>query len=70
MLLTIFKYCVKFIAKYKINTKIKAILKNDEQLFIASNNFKIMDTNYQNHSFNLMKKINLKRILNIIILFF
>lgn len=70
MLLTIFKYCVKFIAKYKINTKIKAILKKDEQLFIASNNFKIMDTNYQNHSFNLMKKINLKRILNIIILFF
>lgn len=56
MLLTIFKYCVKFIAKYKINTKIKAILKNDEQLFIASNNFKIMDTNYPKNSFNLMKK--------------
>ncbi len=45
-LLTIFRYCVKFIAKYKINTKIKAILKKDEQLFITSNNSKIMDTNY------------------------
>lgn len=56
MLLTIFKYCVKFIAKYKINTKIKAILKNDEQPFIASNNFKIMDTNYPKNSFNLIKK--------------
>lgn len=55
-LLTIFKYCVKFIAKYKINTKIKAILKKDDQLFIASNNSKIIDTNYSKHSFNLMKK--------------
>lgn len=55
-LLTIFRYCVKFIAKYKINTKIKAILKKDEQPFIMSNNSKIMDTNYQKHSFNLMKK--------------